>query len=99
MANIDTNSDKKISQVPIEVQLQLCKEVAIAFGYLCKIVCEKFGQEGVKVIEENFLSDSDLFNGDTPRIEEVPSKEVSMTLIKLLASWGVNKVSCSGEKQ
>ena len=85
--------NKCLSGIPVDIQLQICREAARAFQYLCETVCKKFGQEGVKVIEENFLSDSDLLSGETQRIEEDPSREVSMTLIKLLASWGIKRSS------
>ena len=58
------------------------------------MVCEKFGQEGVKVIEENFLSDYSLLSGDTQPIEGNPSREASVALIKLLASRGIKRRSC-----
>jgi hypothetical protein len=94
MGNINLNTNECVSGIPVDIQLQICREAARAFVYLCEMVCEKFGQEGVKVIEENFLSDSDLFSGDTQPIEGTPSREVSMTLIKLLASWGIKRSSC-----
>ena len=95
MGNIDLNNKECVTEIPVDIQLHICREAARAFGYLCEMVCEKFGQEGVKVIEENFLSDSDLFSGYTQHIEGNPSREVSMTLIKLLASWGIKRSSCS----
>lgn len=94
MGRVDIDNIEQISRIPVEAQLQICKEAALAFGYLCKTVCERFGQEGAKVVAENFLSDSDPFGEEMPHIKENPSKEVSMTLIKLLASWGINRGSC-----
>ena len=93
MGKVDSNDIEQISLIPVEVQLQLCKEAALAFGYLCKTVCEKFGQEGVKVIEENFLSGSNIMSINMPHIEESLSREVGMTLIRLLATWGINRSS------
>ena len=94
MGNVDLNNNECITGIPVDIQLQICREAARAFGYLCEMVCEKFGQEGVKVIEENFLSDSDLFSGDTQPIEGNPSREASVALIKLLASRGIKRSSC-----
>ena len=94
MGNVDLNNNACVSGIPVDMQLQICREAARAFGYLCEMVCEKFGQEGVKVIEENFLSGSYLLSGETQRIEENPSREVCMTLIKLLALWGIKRSSC-----
>lgn len=92
MENIDLNNEC-VYGIPVDIQLHLCKEAARAFGYLCKTVCEKFGHEGEKIIRETFLSDSDLFKRDVPLGEENSSKEVGMTLIKLLASWGISSSS------
>jgi len=93
MGKVDSNDIEQISLIPVEVQLQICKEAALAFGYLCKAVCEAFGQEGVEVIEKNFLSGFDIMRSNIPHIEEDPSREVGMTLMKLLAIWGINKSS------
>ena len=84
------NNTEKTCQIPVDVQLQMCREAAIAFGYLCKTVCEQFGQEGINLIKENFLSGSGICNIKMPPVEENPSREVGMTLIKLLASWGIS---------
>jgi len=94
MGEINSKNTERISQIPLEVQLQICKDAALAFGYLCKTVCERFGQEGVKVIEESFLSDSNTMSKGKLHIEENHSKDVGMALIKLLASWGISKNSC-----
>ena len=93
MEKIDLNNHECVSGIPVDIQLHICREAARAFGYLCKMVCEKFGQEGVKVIEENFLSDYSLLSGDTQPIEGNPSREASVALIKLLASWGIKRSS------
>jgi len=93
MGEINSKNTERISQIPLEVQLQICKDAALAFGYLCKTVCEAFGQEGVEVIEKNFLSGFDIMRSNIPHIEEDPSREVGMTLMKLLAIWGINKSS------
>jgi len=93
MEKIDSNNIEQLSQIPPDVQLQLCKKAALAFGYLCKMVCEKFGQEGVKIIEESFLSDSEVVSRDKLYMEENSSREVGITLIKLLATWGINRSS------
>ena len=93
MKKSSLNNIDKFSQIPPDVQVQLCKEVALAFRHLCKTVCVKFGHEGEKVIRGTFLSDSDLLRRETSLGEANISKEVSMTLIKLLASWGIKSDS------
>lgn len=95
MREANSNNSDRTSKIPLDVQLQLCKEVALAFRNLCNTVCKKFGHEGEKVIRETFLSDSDLSVRDIPHGEESPSKEIGMTLIKLLALWGISSSSCA----
>ena len=93
MENLVPDNHECISRVPVDIQLQMCRQAARAFGHLCEVVCERFGQEGVKVIEEHFLSDSALLGEGTPYREGDLSREVSTTLIKLLASWGIRRSS------
>ena len=93
---MNSNNIASTSHISIDVQVQLCREVALAFRHLCKTVCETFGHEGEKVIRETFLSDSDLSEGNVPHSEAIFSKGIGVTLIKLLAAWGIR--SGSGTK-
>ena len=89
----NVHDNNKTSQIPLDVQLQLCREVARAFGHLCKAVCKKFGKEGEEVVRETFFSNDYLCNREAPpHVENFP-RELSTTLIKLLASWGINSGS------
>ena len=93
MKKANSHNIDSTSQIPLDIQAQLCREIALAFRHLCRTVCKTFGHEGEKVVKEIFLSDSNLSVRNLLHDEEIPSKELGGALIKLLASWGISSGS------
>lgn len=79
--SIDTSS-----QLRTGLHLDLCRELAVAFRQLCRVVCDRYGREGEKLIRDVFLSDVYVPDGDAERGVENSIKRVNAALIRLLAS-------------
>ncbi len=90
MEKSDLNKTSKVSPVPLDIKLELCRELALAFRQLCQTVCKRFGREGEQLIRENFLSDSALLEKIAAEGKENHLSKVNTTLIKLLTSWSIS---------
>jgi hypothetical protein len=86
MGKVGLHTIDTSSQIPTGLQLDLCRELALAFRDLCRVVCDRFGHEGEQLIKDLFLSDAHFPHGDAEQGKENSTKTVNVALIKLLAT-------------
>lgn len=87
------------SQMQTGLQLDLCRELAVAFKQLCRVVCDRYGPEGEKLIRDLFLSDAHHSPGNVEQGTEDSIRRVNAALIKLLAltSTGHDRAGMHGD--
>lgn len=99
MAKAHERTSDSSSQLHTGLQLDLCRELAVAFKQLCRVVCDRYGHEGEKLIRDLFLSDAHHSAGTVEQGTEHSIRRVNAALIKLLAltSTGHDRAGLHGD--
>jgi hypothetical protein len=81
------------SQISIGLQLSLCRELALAFRQLCKVVCDRYGIEGEMLIRDLFIAGTHFPRGESAPGQENSTRRVNVALVKLLACSSISSES------